>query len=412
MPSPEFFQVLPVADALQLLDARWQPQATTESVAARDALHRIAAADIRSPEQVPAFRKSTVDGYALRAADTFGASPSLPAFLGVTGELRMGEAPLQRLDAGDALLIHTGGMLPEGADAVAMLETVQRVDEREIEVMKAVAPGENVIHSGEDVAAGDTILAGGHRLRPQDIGGLLAAGIGKLEVLAQPRVGILSCGDELLPPERQPRPGQVRDINAFTLSALVEQHGGKPQRLGIASDALEDYRSLARAGFQDADILILSAGSSVSARDYTRDVINSLGAPGVLQHGLAIKPGKPTIVALCGNKPVIGLPGNPVSAFIVARLLLPHLIARYIGQDSAPPRLLRARLTMRVHSVSGREDWLPMRLRDSDDGIPLAEPIFGKSNLIFTLVAADALLRLPLNSGGLEAGALIDVTPF
>ena len=413
MPSPEFFQVTPVGDALRRLDAHWRPSPQSETIATADALDRILASDIASPEQVPAFRKSTVDGYALRAADTFGASQSLPAFLQVGGELTMGEAPALDVGVGEALLIHTGGMLPGNADAVVMIEHSQASGEHEIEVLRAAAPGENVIQAGEDVGAGETMLPGRHRLRPQDIGGLLAVGVASVAVLRRPRIGILSCGDELLPPEADATPphGKVRDINAYTLGALARQLGAQPVRLGIASDDLADYQRRARAGFAASDILLLSAGSSVSARDYTRDVIAGLGQPGVLQHGLATKPGKPTILAICDNKPVIGLPGNPVSALLVARQLLPHLVARYGGQRLAAPRLVGARLSQRVASVTGREDWLPVRLGEVD-GQTRAQPIFGKSNLIFTLVAADGLLRVPLNTGGYDAGSVVDVEMF
>ncbi|MCY4062135.1 MAG: molybdopterin-binding protein [Chloroflexi bacterium] len=412
MPSPEFFQVLPPADALALFDQQWQPQPPADTITTAAAPDRILAADIRSPEQVPAFRKSTVDGYAVRGSDTFGASQSLPAFLRLRGELRMGEAPRDDIDAGDALLIHTGGMLPASADAVVMLEHTQTVNEGEIEILRAAAPGENVIQAGEDVAAGGLILPRWHRLRPQDIGGLLAVGIHEVNVVSKPRVGILSCGDELTPPEAELTTGKVRDINAYTLSALAEKYGARPLRLGIAADAIEDYRQRAEAGFDACDILLLSAGSSVSARDYTRDVINGLGEPGVLQHGLATKPGKPTIIAVCKNKPVIGLPGNPVSALLVARQLLPHLIARYQGMRPEPPATTKARLAQRVASVTGREDWLPVKLARAADGERLAEPVFGKSNLIFTLIVADGLLRVPLNTGGYDAGIIVDIERF
>ncbi len=206
MPSPEFFQVTPVADALRQLEAHWQPDPGYETMATADALDRILAADVVSPEQVPAFRKSTVDGYALRAADTFGASQSLPAFLNVRGELKMGEAPALDVGLGEALLIHTGGMLPASADAVVMIEHTQASGAAEIEVLRALAPGENVIQAGEDVGQGETMLPCRHRLRPQDIGALLAVGITSVDALCRPRIGILSCGDELLPPEADSTP--------------------------------------------------------------------------------------------------------------------------------------------------------------------------------------------------------------
>lgn len=394
--------------ARQLLDAHWQPQPTSEIIATADGLGRVLAADAHSPEQAPAFRKSAVDGYALRARDTFGASQSLPAFLQVRGELQMGAAADVTVAAGEAWQIHTGGMLPADADAVIMLEHTQRGVGAEIEALRAVAPGEHVIEAGEDVAAGGLVLARGHQLRPADIGGLLAVGIDQIKALRRPRVGILSCGDELVAPDEPLDLGQVRDINAWMLGALAARHGALPIQLGIVPDQRAEYQRLARDGHARCDILLLSAGSSVSARDYTRAVVDSLGAPGVLQHGLATKPGKPTIIAVCAGAPVLGLPGNPVSALLVARQLLPHLISAWLGQEPNEPQRVPARLTQRVASVSGREDWLPVRLHRNDAGW-LAEPIFGKSNLIFTLVQADGLLRVPLNTGGFAAHSAIEV---
>jgi len=411
MPSPEFFQVAPVATALERLASHWQPSAPVETIAVSAALQRMSAAAQHSPEPIPAFHKSAVDGYALRASDSFGASASLPALLEVRGELRMGEEPQQAVQPGQALQIHTGGMLPAGADAVVMLEYTQVARADEIEVLRAVAPGEHVIHAGEDMQAGGQIIPPGRRLRPQDIGGLLAAGIREVSVLRAPRVAILSCGDELRPPSAELRPGQVRDINAYTLSALAQALGAQPLRHGIVADDFAAYQQRAGVAFDSCDILLLSAGSSVSARDYTRDVIQGLGAPGVLQHGLAIKPGKPTVLAVCANKPVIGLPGNPVSAFIVARQVLPPLLARY-GLHTAPRTRLGARLMQRVASQTGREDWLPVRLETDRDGQRQALPIRGKSNLIFTLIEADGLLHIPLNSGGYDMHSAVEVELF
>ncbi len=408
MSSAEFFQVIPVQAARQLLAAHWQPQPGREVVATSSALGRVLADDTHSPEQIPAFRKSAVDGYALRARDSFGASQSLPAFLTLRGELSMGAAAEVEVGSGDAWQIHTGGMLPDQADAVVMVEHTHSGGDDEIEVLRAVAPGENVIEAGEDVAAGGLVLPRHQHLRPADIGGLLAVGIERVAVLRQPRVGVLSCGDELVPPHASLAPGQVRDINAWTLGALAEKHGGLPLQLGIVPDDRGAYQARARDGHAQSDILLLSAGSSVSARDYTRTVIDSLGAPGILQHGLAIKPGKPTVIALCAGLPVLGLPGNPASALLVARQLLPHLIARWLRQVVPAPRTERARLAGRVASVSGREDWLPVRLR-ADEGGMIAEAIFGKSNLIFTLAHADGLLRVPLNTGGYDAGSEVDI---
>jgi molybdopterin molybdotransferase len=411
MTTPEFFNVQPVNAALDRLFSQWMPRPHSETLATQQAGGRVLAAPTASPTDLPDFRRSTVDGYAVRAADTFGATGALPAYLTVTGMVAMGTASALSIGQGQAVEIFTGGMLPDGADAVVMVERAQPFGADEIEVLAPVAPGENVIQVGEDVRVGAVILPAGHRLRPQDIGGLLAVGITTVEVAARPRVGILSCGDELIPPEAIPQPGQIRDINAYMLAALVEGAGGDAQLMGIARDTLEDYLRLARAGFDAADVLVLTAGSSLSTRDLTRAVMEQLGAPGVLQHGLAVKPGKPTLIGLCAGKPVIGLPGNPVSALLVARQILLPILRRALGETSSRPPTIPATLAANIASTTGREDSVPVRLIERD-GVLYAEPVFGKSNLIYTLVRADGLVYVPLNSNGLRAGTPVEVELF
>ena len=411
MPAPEFFNVQPVGDALETLFAHWTPQPCTDHIDPRQALGCVLVEEVRSPIDLPQFRRSTVDGYAVWAADTYGASPALPAYVTVVGQVAMGEQAAVKMEAGQAAGIHTGGMLPDGADAVVMIERTQRLNEHEIEVLNPVAPGENVIQVGEDVGQGDVILAAGHHLRPQDIGGLLAVGIVSVVAAARPRIGILSCGDEIIPPDETPAPGQIRDINAHTLSALVEAAGGEPVLLGIARDTLEDTLQLAQQGVDENDVLVITAGSSVSSRDLTREVVNRLGAPGVLQHGLAVRPGKPTILAVCDHKPVIGLPGNPVSALLVARQIVLPIIQWLVGETPRPQATIRATLTANIASTTGRDDSVPVRLI-KQDGAWLAEPVFGKSNLIYTLVNADGLVQVPLNSNGLKAGTVVEVIGF
>jgi molybdopterin molybdotransferase len=302
-------------------------------------------------------------------------------------------------------------MLPDGTDAVVMVEKTQRLSAQEVEVLSPVAVGENVIQIGEDIAQFTQILPAGHRIRPQDIGGLLAVGILEVTVIKPPRVAILSCGDELVLPDEIPGLGQVRDINAYTLAALVESLGGEPLIMGIAQDHWESYHSLAHQGFARADILILTAGSSLSTRDLTRQVIDSLGEPGVLQHGLAVKPGKPTLLAVCENKPVIGLPGNPVSALSVADQIITPIIERFMGLNPPWQATLSAVLATNIASTTGRTDRIPVRLYEKD-GQMMAEPVFGKSNLIYTLVNADGWIEIPLNSNGLRAGTVVPVTLY
>jgi molybdopterin molybdotransferase len=409
--TPEFFNVQPVQDALHTLFAQWQPTLRREHIDPRRALGRVLAAEARSPIDLPQFIRSTMDGYAVRGSDTFGASQLLPAYLICVGSVAMGVEPTIEVKRGQAAEIYTGGLLPPGADAVVMIERTQALDRGEIEVFAPVAPGENTVQIGEDVWRGDVIVPAGQRLRPQDIGGLLGVGILAVEVITGPCVGILSCGDELIGPEATPIPGQIRDINAYTLAALVEQIGGKAILLGIARDTLEDYRNFAQAGFEQVDIMVMTAGSSVSTRDLTREVINGLGKPGVLQHGLAVKPGKPTIVALCDGKPVIGLPGNPVSALLVARQIVGPIVRRALGELTRSQATVQAILASNIASTTGREDSVPVRLYERD-GVLFAGPVFGKSNLIFTLIHADGLVRVPLNSNGIQGGTAVEVILF
>lgn len=269
-----------------------------------------------------------------------------------------------------------------------------------------------MIQVGEDVRAHEMILPKGHRLRPQDLGGLTAVGVISVAVAKRPRVGILSTGDEVVSPDRQPREGQVRDVNTYTLAALTEQAGGTPVALGIVGDDETAMRASAMRGLASCDVLVISAGSSVSARDLTPQVIQSLGKPGILVHGVSLRPGKPTILAVADGTPVFGLPGNPVSAMIVFDLFVRPTLAWLSGADAPPPpSMTRAILARDVASVSGREDFVPVRL-ETREGTLYAEPVFGKSNLIFTLVRAGGILRVPLDKGGLYAGDEVAVRLF
>lgn len=406
---PEFFHILAPDVALQTLLKRLLPRPGTESVPTPRALGRVTAEALLAVEQLPAFPRSTMDGYAVRARDTFGASESLPAYLEVIGEVRMGQAPDLTVATGQAAVTHTGGMLAPGADAVVMVENTQQIDRTSIEVLRPVAPGENVIQVGEDVQRGEVIVAAGRLLRPQDIGGLLALGITEVPVRRRPRVAIVSTGDEIVAPERAPAPGQIRDINTYTIAALVEQAGGVPMPLGVVPDDYEAQRRAAVEGLAQADMLIFSAGSSVSSRDMTVQVLGSLGSPGVLVHGIAHRPGKPTIIALIGDKPAFGLPGNPVSAMIVFRLLVRPTLYALTGCTQVPqPQAVRARLTKNIPSVTGREDHVQVRLWH-EAGELCAEPVFGKSNLIYTLIRADGVVVVPLDQGGLYAGSEVFV---
>jgi molybdopterin molybdotransferase len=444
---PEFLTLLPPDEARETLLAQLPTtEPATEQINVALSLGCVAAEDIRAPQPLPDFRRSTVDGYAVRARDTYGASDSLPAYLTLAGEVPMGDAPKFPLEPGMCMTIHTGGMLPEGADAVVMLEYTQKVNHHgehglhretenkssvnsvdlsspqgtvvEIEVYKAVSEGENVIDIGEDVAQGRVVLPKGSRMRPAEIGGLMALGIAKLRVTKRVRVGLISSGDEVIPPEESPRPGQVRDINSYTLGALVTNSGGEPVFYGIVRDTFEALHDTAAKALRECDAVVITAGSSASTRDMTADVIDSLGQPGVLVHGINMRPGKPTILGVCAGKAVIGLPGNPVSALVNGYLFVVPVIEKLLGALPRPKATVQARLTVNLPSQAGREDWWPVRLVSpsplgrgvrGEGEIWQADPIFGKSNLIFTLAAADGLLRIPPDATGLSAGELVEV---
>lgn len=411
---PEFLELTPASEALKSFLAAMPARADAAPVElpTEDALGRVLAQDVAAPHPLPPFPRTTVDGYAVRAADTFGASSSLPAYLEIVGEVQMGAAADLTLQQGQTALIHTGGMLPNGADAVVMVEDTQTLNEREIEVFKPVSDGQNVLQTGEDVQTGDVILQAGSWLRGQEIGGLMALGCTEVLVSPPPRVAILSTGDEVVEPGLEPAPGQVRDINSYTLSTIVSRAGGVPVRFGIIPDQMEALRAAAERAHRQHELVLITAGSSVSHRDITADVISELGQPGILVHGVAIRPGKPTILAVCDGVPVVGLPGNPVSAFVVAGLFVVPAIRKLLGVHGARwESSIPASLQTNVASKAGREDFLPVRLEMSPDGVQ-AVPIFGRSNLIFTLVRADGLVRIPPEATGLAAGQQVRVRLF
>jgi molybdopterin molybdotransferase len=406
---PEFLELLPPTDALEIILGHLAPVPQAEEVETIAALGRVTAVPVIAPYPLPSFPRSTVDGYAVRAADTFGANDSLPAYLRLVGEVPMGAAAEISLFPGQCALIHTGGMLPEGADAVVMVEYTQSTRPTEVELLRAAAPGENVLKVGEDVVANQEVIPVGARLRPPEIGGLMALGFTHVHVARRPLVGILSSGDEVIPPDAELGPGQVRDVNSYSLGALIEQAGGLPVRYGILPDHSEALRAAAERALAECDVVIITAGSSASSRDLTAAVIDSLGQPGVLVHGVDVRPGKPTILAVCAGKAVVGLPGNPVSALVIASLFVIPVLHALLGLRAVRPApRLSAFLTTNLPSQAGREEWVAVRLQESPQGY-LAEPIFGKSNLIFTLARADGMVRIPPDATGLEAGQLVDV---
>lgn len=377
-------------------------------------LDRVLSRDISAPEDLPGFTRSTMDGYAVRAGDTFGASESLPAFLEIIGDIPMGQTPARPVETGQAMKIATGGMLPRGADGVVMIEYCHVLDERTIEVSRAISPLENVIQPSDDLRKGTVVLPRGKSLRPQEIGVLTGLGLTRIDVFRRPVVAVISTGDEVIPIDQKPSPGQVRDINSYTLDAFCRKHHARPVQLGLCPDNFEELKGKIDQGLAAADSVWISGGSSVGSRDMTLEVIESFPGAEVLVHGISVSPGKPTIIARIGAKTVWGLPGHTASAMVIAQVFLSPFLAVLSGRQERPlldHHFIEAILSRNIESAGGRDDYIRVRLVEDDDRI-MAEPILGKSGLISPLVEADGLIRIDRNTEGLYRGQRVRVMIF
>ena len=406
-----FFEVQSLEKVLGY--ARDFPVKETERVSLDRAAFRVPGEDIVSAENIPGFRRATMDGYAVFSASTFGAGESSPAWLEIKGSIRMGEIPDFELAPGEAAEISTGGMLPKGADSVIMVEHTELIDDTSVEVYKSVAPLQNVIDADEDFAQGETVIEKGTRIRPQEAGLLAALGYTTVPVYQRCKVGIISTGDEIVPVEQKTGPGQIRDMNSYTLAGLVSKTGNLPVLYGIVQDSYDDLYSACEKALQETDMVLISGGSSVGTRDFTIDVFESLENTEILVHGISISPGKPTILAGSGSKPLWGLPGQVTSAMVVFQIVVVPFLHRISGVGSyMQHRLkLRARLNRNVSSVHGRREFVRVKLTTNADGVT-AEPVLGKSGLIRTMVRADGLLEIGENEEGMKKGTLVDVIPI
>jgi molybdopterin molybdotransferase len=357
---------------------------------------------------VPHFTRAAMDGYAVAAADTFGASESQPAYLVLSGSVAMGAPPEGRVGPGEAMRIATGGMLPHGADAVVMWEHTRESGDM-LEVTRPVAPGEHIVTVGEDVREGESVLAAGRVLRPADIGLLAGLGITEVALARRPRVAIISTGDELVGPEQEPGPGRVRNVNQYSLGAWVRHVGGEPLLLGRVRDDAGEILARVRQGVAEADLVLISGGSSAGARDLTRAVVESLGEPGLLFHGVAVRPGKPTVVGAHRGVPVFGLPGHPISAMVIFLVLVRPLLERLLGIPPGEGGIkVLARLVDNLPSQAGREDYYQVTLRPAAGGME-AVPVFRKSGLVSAMVRGRGMVRVAPEREGLEAGELVEV---
>ncbi len=409
-------ELIPVEKALQILFQHAPFQIPNEMLTPlEDAYGLVVSRDIISPENLPSFSRSTVDGFAVRAADTFGATEGLPAYLKLVAEIAMGERPQCVLHKGQCAKIATGGMLPEKADAVVMFEYSQHVEHDSIEVVRPVSPGENVIQAGEDATKGETILKKGHRLRPQDVGALAGLGLSEIWTYKKPRVAIIATGDEVVSAREPLRPGHVRDINSYTLAGLVSDAGGIAEKKGIFRDEYEIIKDTVRLSLRDSEIILITGGSSVGTKDVTARVINDVGSPGVLFHGVALKPGKPTIGGVAGSVPIFGLPGHPAAVHICFEVFVRPVLELQSGAEfdrfGRQRRTLRARVTRNIASSPGREEHIGVMI-EYRNGEPWAVPMLGKSGLITTLTKADGTAIIPLTKSGVREGDYLEVILF
>lgn len=404
------FLSLKTPDEAHAILARFPAIARAERIAIGDADGRVLAAPLASPEEHPAFARSAMDGWAVRAQDTFGAGDGAPAYLAFAGAIAMGASPPRALAAGEAMEISTGACLPDGADAVVMIEHSERAGET-VEIVRAAGVGENVILAGDDVKAGAEILPARRRLRPADLALAAAVGVREVTVLARPIVAILSTGDELVPREAAPGAAQVRDVNSLALEAQVRRAGGVARLHGIVRDEPAALRTAVAAALDGADALLLSGGSSAGVRDHTAETLDALGEPGVLAHGIAIAPGKPTILAARGDVPLVGMPGYPVSSLVIFEVFVAPLVHRLGGVADPPPpfgRVVRATLAKQIASKPGREDWARVTL-ERNGASWRANPVRGGTGALSSLALADGFVRVAMNEEGIPAGLDVDV---
>ncbi len=375
---------------------------------------RILAENIDADEDMPVFRRSTMDGYAVVSGSTFGASESSPAWLFLKGTVAMGEIPEFDLEPGEAARISTGGMLPKGADSVVMIEHTEAVDDSSVEIYKSVAPLQHVIDRAEDFKKGITVLEQGTLIRPQEAGLAAACGFSSLKVFKKPKIAVISTGDEIVPVDKKPGVGKIRDINSYTLAGFIRDAGAVPVLYGIVKDNPDALFSVCKRAVEETDMVLLSGGSSVGVRDFTVEVLSRLKDTEILVHGISISPGKPTILGRSGKKAIWGLPGHVSSAMIVFKIVVIPFINKlkgYRDYNSLTKIKIPAKLMRNISSAQGRQDFVRVRLIRKNMEL-FADPVLGKSGLIRTMVLADGLLEIGENLEGIEKNTIVEIIPM
>ncbi len=395
-----FLSVVPVDEAVAAAVGLARPVGT-QIVPLDEAWGRVLGADARTDTDLPGFRRSTVDGYAVRAAETVGASDAIPSLFRLKGQVAMGTGATFTLGPGECAYVPTGGEIPEGADAVAMVEYAELLGE-EVLIGRPVADGENLVLPDEDFGAGEVVVPAGRRLSPQEVGGLAAVGRVEVEVRRRPVVGVISTGNEVVPVETVPGRSEVRDVNSYLCRAFCRERGCDTRFYGIVRDEPGALRAVLETAANECDAVLVSGGSSKDERDLGARTIAELGE--VLVHGIALAPGKPTIIGRVGKVPAIGLPGHPASSFVVLIVVAGPMLAALSGDLTDRSRRVRARLAENVPSARGREDYVRVTVRDGE-----ARPLFAKSGLLNSLVRSDGLLRVPAGREGFETGDEVEV---
>jgi len=411
--AQSFFKVVSPQEALRaILQAS---PVDTERIATVRARARVLAEDLYSGVDLPHFHRAAMDGYAVKAKDTFGASQSSPAYLKLCGIVEMGKEATQPLRTGQAIRISTGGMMPPESDAVVMVEYTDETEMGLVEIHRGVSPWQNVIQIGDDIKKGDLVFQRGRRLRAHDLGALTGIGISSVPVYKRPRVALISTGDEIVDADTTPLPGQVRNINQHSVAGLIEECGGELRDWGVICDDKDQLGRAIGEALHWSDLVLLSGGSSMGAKDIALETILSFPDSEFIFHGISVSPGKPTIFAQACGKPIMGLPGYPVSALVIFDLFAAPLI-RKIGGEAAErispfARTQRATLKTNIASQVGREDYVRVTLEKDSQGL-WATPLPSKSGAIFTLVKADGMVRIDLNQDGLEQGEEVEVILF
>ncbi len=404
------FNVKTIQETLEIIQNEFTPLRKIERVSLDQSYGRVLAIDIVANQDIPPFHRSSVDGYAVRARDTFGAGESMPVPLTLVEEIKMGIQPEFTLSANQASYIPTGGQLPEGSDAVVMIEFAEEFNDGFVYIQKSVAPGNNVIYKGDDLKQGKIVLSKNTTLNAQDVGILAALGIGEVDVYARLRVAIVSTGDEIVEIDSIPVGAQVRDVNAYVILGEARRLGCDAKRIGIVKDDADLIYATLNQAMKENDLVILSGGSSVGMKDNSVEVLNRLGEPGVLVHGIAVKPGKPTLIAKAQGKAILGLPGHPASAFVIFRIFGKAMIEALTG-DKFKETHITARLSTNIPSNHGRAEYIPIRL-EKKEGEWIAHPLFGKSGMISLLSLADGYLCIERESEGYDRDRQVDVVLY